>query len=101
MFGLPWHEPRVYRIRFRIERAAQYVRERIWSVRQKIVELPECSVILEMTSCSEPEVIAWVRSFGEDAELLTEQEMRYSSGAEKPGDFKEDSRENDRPTAQV
>ena len=30
-FGLPWHEPRIFRIKFRAGRAAQYVKERIWS----------------------------------------------------------------------
>lgn len=69
LFGLPWHEPKTFQIKFRTERAAQYVRERIWSDDQKFLEQEDGSLILEMTSSSEPEVVAWVRSFGEDAEL--------------------------------
>lgn len=82
MFGLPWHAPKVFRIRFITKRAAQYVRERIWSDRQKILEMPDGSIILEMASCSEPEVVAWVRSFGEDAELV--EEPAFQAGDEKP-----------------
>ena len=70
MFGLPRHEPRTFRIKFKTEKAAQYVEERIWSDRQKIIKQIYGGVILEMTSCSEPEVMAWVRSFGDEAELL-------------------------------
>ncbi len=71
MFGVPSHEPKVFRIRFNTERAAQYVCERIWSDQQKMWREPDDSLILEMVSRSEPEVVAWVRSFGEDAELLS------------------------------
>lgn len=70
LFGLPWHSPKIFKIRFRSARAIQYVKERIWSDRQKFLEQPDGSLILEMTSQSKPEVVAWVRSFGEDAELL-------------------------------
>lgn len=70
LFGLPWHEPRVFRIHFTSEKAIQYVRERIWSDKQKMKRQKDGSLILEMVSRSEPEVVAWVRSFGEDAELL-------------------------------
>lgn len=70
LFGLPWHEPMLFRIKFKSRRAAQYVRERIWSKRQKILELPDGGIILDMVSRSEPEVMAWVRGFGGEAELL-------------------------------
>lgn len=72
LFGLPWHEARLFRIRFKSERAAQYVRERIWSDEQRFLDQPDGTVILELTSRSEPEIVAWVRSFGDDAELLKE-----------------------------
>ncbi len=70
MFGLPWHEPRTFRIRFKPGKVADYVRERIWADNQRLEELEDGSLLLELTTRSEPEVVAWVRSFGEDAELL-------------------------------
>lgn len=76
LFGLPWHEPRLFRIKFNSGRAAQYVRERKWSEQQNIQDLPEGGIVLEMISRSEPEVLAWIRSFGSDAQLLA---------MEKPG----------------
>lgn len=69
-FGLPWHEPREFHIRFRAGKAADYVCERIWADRQAIETQPDGSVILHITTCSEPELMAWVRSFGEEASLL-------------------------------
>lgn len=71
-FGLPWHEPREFHIRFRAGKAADYVCERIWADRQSIEHLPDGSVILHITTRSEPEIMAWVRSFGEEASLLTD-----------------------------
>ncbi len=76
MFGLPWHEPKVFRIRFKTARASQYAQERVWSEKQKFLEQPDGNVILEMESRSEPEVVAWVRSLGEDAELLSEENKK-------------------------
>ena len=70
LFGLPWHEPRNFRIRFAPGGAADYVRERIWSDQQRIVEQEDGGLVLELVSRSEPEVMSWVRSFGEEAELL-------------------------------
>lgn len=78
MFGLPWHEPRNFRIRFSAGRCATYIRERIWSEKQKMKKQPDGSLILEMESRSAPEVEAWVRSFGEDAQLL-EQEDKHDA----------------------
>ena len=60
MFGLPWHEPRTFRIRFTPGKAADYVRERIWADQQKLEELEDGGVLLELTTRSEPEVMAWV-----------------------------------------
>jgi len=71
MFGLPWHEPRTFRIRFRPGKVSDYVRERIWAEAQKLEEQEDGGVVLEITTCSEPELTAWVRSFGENANLLS------------------------------
>jgi predicted DNA-binding transcriptional regulator YafY len=70
VFGLPWHEPRQARIRFRAGKAAEYVRERVWSAEQKIEDLPDGGLILEMMSRSDEELMAFVRSFGADARLI-------------------------------
>lgn len=69
-FGLPWHEPRDYQIRFNAGKAADYVSERIWADEQKLEYQPDGSVILSITTRSEPELLAWVRSFGEEATLV-------------------------------
>jgi hypothetical protein len=69
-FGLPWHEPRNFRIFFKPGRAADYVRERIWSENQRFEEHDDGSLLLELTTRSEPELQAWVRSFGEEAKLM-------------------------------
>jgi hypothetical protein len=69
-FGLPWHEPRQFRIQFQAGKAADYVRERIWAEEQKLEELNDGRLLLELTTRSEPEVLAWVRSFGNEAKLV-------------------------------
>lgn len=73
-FGLPWHEPRTFRIRFAPGKVADYVRERIWADTQRLEETPDGWLILHITTRSQPELAAWVRSFGEAAELLSEDE---------------------------
>ncbi len=65
-FGLPWHEPRSFRIHFRAGRAADYVRERQWADAQDLIGQDDGSLILEITTRSEPELTAWVRSFGDE-----------------------------------
>ena len=66
-FGLPWHDPKTFRIRFTPGKAADYVRERIWADEQKMEDMEDGGVLLEITTRSEPELMAWVRSFGEEA----------------------------------
>lgn len=68
-FGLPWHEPRSFTIKFQ-PAAGVYVKERIWSPVQEIERLEDGCVLLHITTSSEPELMAWVRSFGEAAELI-------------------------------
>ncbi len=50
--------------------AAQYVGERIWSRDQMITEQDDGSILLEFDASSEPEVLSWVLSFGDEAEVL-------------------------------
>ena len=69
-FGLPWHEPRTFRIRFAPGKVSDYVRERVWAESQRMKDNEDGSLLLEITTCSEPELLAWVRSFGENAKLV-------------------------------
>ena len=70
LFGLPWHEPRTFRVRFKPGQAVDYVRERIWADQQKLEEQKDGGLILEVSIQSEPEFMAWVRSFGDQAEMV-------------------------------
>lgn len=70
LFGLPWHEPRKFSIHFKAGKAAEYVRERIWSDTQTIKTQDDNSIILEIMTHSEPELLAWVRSFGDEANIV-------------------------------
>ncbi len=56
--------------------AANYVSERTWSDDQVIERQRDGSAILTFTATSAFEVIAWVLSFGADAELLTPLDLR-------------------------
>ena len=69
-FGLPWHEPRTFKIRFKPGNVSDYVRERIWADSQKLTELDDGGVLLELTTRSEPELVSWVRSFGDGAAFV-------------------------------
>lgn len=50
--------------------AAHYVTERIWSPNQKIKKLRENKILLTFTATSEPEVISWILSFGDEARII-------------------------------
>lgn len=65
-FGLPWHEPKLYRMHFKKGKAADYVAERIWSEPQKMVRKADGSLMLELLTNSVPELQAWARSFGDE-----------------------------------
>lgn len=68
-FGLKWHEPKTFRIRF-TEKVATYIRERTWSSRQEVFEQEDGGVILELDVVSEPELSSWVMSFGPEATFV-------------------------------
>ena len=68
-FGLPWHEPWTFKIRFS-SNCAGYIRERIWADEQSLEDTEDGGVILELTTRSEPGLMAWVRSLGDDAQEL-------------------------------
>lgn len=68
-FGLPWHEPCTFTIRFS-SKVAEYVRERIWADEQHMEDISDGELLLTLTTRSKPELDAWVRSFGEDAVIV-------------------------------
>ncbi|MBC8393270.1 MAG: WYL domain-containing protein [Deltaproteobacteria bacterium] len=49
---------------------AKYVAERIWSPDQKLIEKKDGTVKLKFSASSEPELISWVLSFGNEAKLI-------------------------------
>lgn len=82
-FGFPFHPPIRIRAAFHGP-AATYVSERIWSHDQKIEKRRDGTLELAFTTTSTPEVIAWILSFGPDAELLEPRKLReeiYKSAA--------------------
>ena len=50
--------------------AARFVSERIWSPDQEIVKKKDGKIKLRFSASSEPELISWVLSFGEEAKVL-------------------------------
>lgn len=62
-------------VRFTLE-ASPYIKERIWSKDQKVIETSDGSLSLTFTAQSEYEVIKWVLGFGEDAELVAPKALR-------------------------
>ena len=50
--------------------AAGFAAERIWSPNQKIQRLPDGKIHLSFSASSEPELVAWLLSFGDEARLL-------------------------------
>ena len=69
-YGLPWHEPRTFVIHFKAGKSADYVRERIWTKNQRLRDLANGDLELELTTTAESELLAWVRSFGSEAQLI-------------------------------
>ena len=74
-FGLMSGEVFTARLKFQPE-AAIYVAERQWSMEQKIDAQPDGSIILEMEAKSDLELISWVLSFGNAAEILSPEWLR-------------------------
>jgi predicted DNA-binding transcriptional regulator YafY len=74
-FGLAKLNPFRVTVKFGKE-AAQYVNERQWSVDQDIQLLDHGGLLLEFTATSPEEVVSWVLSFGENAELIAPTDLR-------------------------
>lgn len=78
-YGLPWHEPRTYVIHFKAGKTSEWVQERVWSKNQSMRTLENGDLELRLTTTAEPELLAWVRSFGPEAELITQTEALVST----------------------
>jgi predicted DNA-binding transcriptional regulator YafY len=50
--------------------AAEYVSEKIWSPDQKITKMGKEKILLKFTASSEPELIGWVLSWGDEAKVM-------------------------------
>jgi len=74
-FGFRYHKPIQVRVAFSTQ-AADYVRERTWSADQRIRNRKGGGILLTFTTTSRQEALAWVLSFGSDAELLEPKELR-------------------------
>ena len=64
-----------YRLRFGSSMARR-ISERVWHPTQKLRELPDGGVELELTCYASPEIGGWIRSFGSDVEVLAPSSLR-------------------------
>ncbi|MDR2050291.1 MAG: WYL domain-containing protein [Deltaproteobacteria bacterium] len=74
-FGLVGHEAFPVRVVFD-EVFSGYIQERIWSEEQEIVALPDGGVELRFQAADSNELIGWLFSFGNGAELLEPEGLR-------------------------
>ncbi|MDR3176166.1 MAG: WYL domain-containing protein [Desulfovibrio sp.] len=80
-FGLVGYEAFPVRIVFD-EVFSGYIQERVWSEDQEIVALPDGRVELRFSATDSDELIGWVFSFGNGAELLEPECLRRQIRAE-------------------
>ena len=74
-FGLVGYKGFPVRVAF-CEEFSGYVRERFWSKGQEIIDLPDGGVELRFHASDENELMGWVLSFGNGAELIEPVEIR-------------------------
>ena len=75
MFGFMEGEPFSVQVKFS-PAVATYVAERQWSEDQKVTLHPDGFITLDMTARSPAEVISWVLSFADTAELLSPHHLK-------------------------
>jgi len=61
--------------------AARHVSERIWSPDQKMRKMGKGRLLLSFSASSEPELISWVLSFGDEARLLKPERLAEKTAA--------------------
>lgn len=75
LFGFKMSE--TFRVKVKFEPCvADYVSERRWSEDQKLIRQKNGKVVLEFSAQSEPEVVSWILSFGNAAELVAPKSLR-------------------------
>lgn len=75
VFGLVGYAAWPARVRFS-EEFAGFVRERVWSEGQQVIDLPDGGIELQFKAAHEDELVRWVLSFGSCAELLEPEHIR-------------------------
>jgi predicted DNA-binding transcriptional regulator YafY len=76
-FGLLGYEAFPVRIRF-CETFAPFIRERFWSEGQEIIDLEDGEIELRFMAADRDELIGWILSFGNGAELLEPADVRQT-----------------------
>ena len=74
-FGLPGRTGYPVRVLFDAYYST-FLRERIWSDNQEVIDLPDGTVELRFEAASDHKLVAWVLSFGGDAQLLEPAHLR-------------------------
>ena len=74
-FDIVYDDPIEVKIRFSAGQA-RYIKERKWSVTQKIEDQPDGSLILSMTTSGWWDVKKWVLSYGAEAEVIEPESLR-------------------------
>lgn len=80
-FDLIHGEPVTVKILFSKDEA-RYIREKTWAPVQEIIDNPDGSIILTMTSSGYRDIKRWVMSFGKEARLLSPENMKKDIQAE-------------------
>lgn len=74
-FGLIYDDPLEVEIWFSADQA-RYIKERIWSPNQRIIDLDDGSVILKMKTSGRYEIKRWVLGYGAEAEVVKPEELK-------------------------
>ncbi len=80
-FDLTHGEPVTVKILFSKDEA-RYIKEKSWSPNQHILDNPDGSIVLTMTSSGYRDLKRWVMSFGKEARLLEPEDMKKDIEAE-------------------
>ncbi len=74
-FGIVLDEPLKAKIWFSSGQA-MYIKERTWTKKQKIIDMEDGSIVVELNTSGIDDVKRWVLSYGAEAEVLEPRELR-------------------------
>ena len=74
-FGVVWENPMTVVVRFNVDQAP-YVKERLWHPSQSFRDLPDGSVEMTFRAAGEFEIIRWILSWGDAAEVVGPEALR-------------------------